>query len=301
MAHSSDIYQSAILKSSASVVLLKVTEQNNILDQGEDAYLVSQVNHSFETLTNLRSNTILDTQFISLFVEDQEKEIWQEKLTDCLLQNQSVNWTYLSRQWSRWLDIQIEKLTKNSENDHILAVYLYDVTSFYQQKCKLEELYKITDRYYSLPLGEFDYGDIAADARNLAEAKFCLVNIFDLENNKSTTESIAGLDQLSFLVRKAVEKRYVGHQWEIRDFAGGRLKQDKLIRMGTLHDIAQHHITSIAAGILIGVFDLGTVYSIALMKQSEPFGVLIFIMHPGQEIPDSSLLEIFARQISLFL
>ncbi len=146
------------------------------------------------------------------------------------------------------------------------------------------------------------YEKILSDLKTMVPDSIILVNSFDPQTGIVTVQSVAMNERRREELFRALGRDLVGAEFPIDEtgrsaFQTGRLQQGDL----SLFEIAFRSIPEPVCDQLEAVLEIGEKYAIGFVRRGEIIGNAAIFLDRGKSIPDTEMIEMYAREAAIAL
>jgi len=253
-------------------------------------YIFLDVNKSFENLTGLKKEVIINKRFVEDIAEKKEfAKKWIEKYKDVVIEEKIVEFEEFSEEFSKHYFIKAYSPEKG---------YFVTVFSNKTFEKKLQEISK----YFIENMGNhIDYDKIAEFAHTVSGADYTALNLFEKNGKEFTTIALTGLTEN---IKKAIDIlgiNIIGKRWGYDSVREEKTKGRELTTFNYLHNLTGKVIEKEAVKRLENIFDIGEVVVAKIRKEDKTLGDFTLIFKKGKTLRNKDLLKIFMSQLGLFI
>ena len=253
-------------------------------------YIFLDVNKSFENLTGLKKEVIINKRFVEDIAEKKEfAKKWIEKYKDVVIEEKIVEFEEFSEEFSKHYFIKAYSPEKG---------YFVTVFSNKTFEKKLQEISK----YFIENMGNhIDYDKIAEFAHTVSGADYTALNLFEKNGKEFTTIALTGLTEN---IKKAIDIlgiNIIGKRWGYDSVREEKTKGRELTTFNYLHNLTGKVIEKEAVKRLEKIFDIGEVVVAKIRKEDKTLGDFTLIFKKGKTLRNKDLLKIFMSQLGLFI
>ena len=253
-------------------------------------YIFLDVNKSFENLTGLKKEVIINKRFVEDIAEKKEfAKKWIEKYKDVVIEEKIVEFEEFSEEFSKHYFIKAYSPEKG---------YFVTVFSNKTFEKKLQEISK----YFIENMGNhIDYDKIAEFAHTVSGADYTALNLFEKNGQEFTTVALTGLTEN---IKKAISIlgiNIISNRWGYDSDREEKTKGRELTTFNYLHNLTGKVIEKEAVKRLENIFDIGEVVVAKIRKEDKTLGDFTLIFKKGKTLRNKDLLKIFMSQLGLFI
>jgi diguanylate cyclase (GGDEF)-like protein/PAS domain S-box-containing protein len=253
-------------------------------------YIFLDVNKSFENLTGLNKEEIINKRFVEDIAEKKEfARKWIEKYKDVVIEEKIVEFEEFSEEFSKHYFIKAYSPEKG---------YFVTVFSNKTFEKKLQEISK----YFIENMGNHvDYNKIAEFAHIVSGADYTALNLFEKNGKEFTTVALTGLTEN---IKKAIDIlgiNVIDKKWSYDSYREEKTKGRELTTFNNLNNLTGNVIEKKAVKRLEKIFDTGEVVVAKIRKEDKTLGDFTLIFKKGKTLRNKDLLKIFMSQLGLFI
>lgn len=181
-----------------------------------------------------------------------------------------------------------------------------DITEIVEDKKDLELLVALSEDLLHHSVSEVNYQFIADNIRKLSKAKVVSFNLYEEEGAYFTPVAISGLSSMVQKVSSMLGVKILGSRWARRGQMEELLKDKVTTCFPSLSELIpyvtlEHPVKINLIKILEHSYGIGTVAVIKIMRGNRNIGDFILLMPEGESLARVELLEIYTRQVGLFV
>ncbi len=281
------VYKEAIKNTECAFAYHKAVfdEQNKMVD-----YIFLDVNESFEKMTGLKKENILNKQFL--------KEVSQDK-------KNSKKWIGIYEEVvSKQTMIEFEEYSEEFRSHYYIRAYSTDkkhFTTLFLNKTSEKKVQDIA-KYYINNIGDnIDYNKISKLAYEISGGYFVALNLFDAEGRDFTTVAACGMPNSMNRALELLHFELVGKKWKHDPVREEKIKDKDITRFDKLSELTGNIISKKAVTQVEKIFNLGSVIVAKIDKEGKVIGDFTILFKKGQELKNKDLFMLFLSQTGLFV
>jgi len=253
-------------------------------------YVFVDVNASFENLTGLKREDIINKRFVKDVCSTEEYGMkWVNKYKDIVNSNKVLKFEDFSENFNKHYVIK----AYSPEKDHFVTVF---------QDKTFEKKMKDIVHYFIENIGNnVDYDKITEFAHNVTGASYTAFNLFEREGREFTTVSLLGV---SNHIKKAVNLLgfdVLDNKWNYDPIREEKIKENIITHFNSIQDLTGDVISKKVIKKLENLFNIGNVVVARVTKEGKSLGDFTLIFKKGEHLKNQNLLELYLFQLGLFI
>jgi len=152
-----------------------------------------------------------------------------------------------------------------------------------------------------LPLEEDIYSHIAKEISKLADNAIVSICSYNLDSNKVKVREIVGISKTIDKLRKLLNMKIMGNEFEINDVAIKKLSMAKLHKVDNGFSDMSTKFSKLQSKAVEKLFNMGDVYAMGFCRKNKLFGNFTIFLRKGQTLVKKDLIETFAKQATVAL
>lgn len=282
-----NIYAEAVQNSACAFAYHEAVfdDNNKMID-----YIFLDVNRSFEQMTGLCKERIVNKRFVQDIAQDKASALkWVEIYEKVLMDNQVTEFEEHSAEYDKYFYIRAYSPEKN----HFVTLF-NDRTS----EKKILEISK----YLLKGLGsQSDYEKIAQLAYNLSGARFVAFNLFREGGKDFTTVALCGVPEHLKKGLELLKFEVVGKVWPYDHRKEQRTRDGDITYFESLTDLSADAVPKQITRRIEKMFDLGKIVVAKIKKEEKVLGDFTFFLDKGSFLNNQDILMIYMSQLGLFI
>jgi len=255
-------------------------------------YEFLDINKAFEELTGLSRSNIENKRVTSVMPEIVRDEFdWIGFYGDIAINGGRKEFEQYSNHLKKWYKVQVH----SPEKFYFVTIFT-DITA----EMRIADISRnILD--CSGAGVDIDYQRISDDMCFISGARYISFNIFDDDGRDFTTVAISGVGGNIKKVTELFGFEITGRKWR-HDPARAEMIKDKTItRFKNLSELTRDVISPKIVFLLEKMFSVGDVFIVKIMKDELMLGDFTLVMTGKESLKNNLLVEIYARQVGIFL
>ena len=188
---------------------------------------------------------------------------------------------------------------RTSPSGKLIYAAARDVTERIQDQRGLEKLITLSEEL--LHISATDYQRIADNVRTLSKAKVVAFNLSEPDCSSFTTVAISGLNSMIKKASSMLGFELVGKKWP-RDLAREeKLREKVTTHFASLLELTGFVLPEYTINRLEAIYSTGAVTVVKILIGEKMIGDFTLIMPAGQTFASEAFVEIYTRQVGLFL
>ena len=253
-------------------------------------YIFLDVNKSFEEITGLKRENIINKRFVRDIIGDKDLGIRWAKIYEKVISEKSIlEFEEYSEENRKYFSVK----AFSPENNRFVSL-IADRTI----EKKLQEIV----RYFIDNIGDnIDHESITRFACDISGADYAAFNLFDKNGLDFTTVAVQGITNKFKKVSKFLGFDIVGKRWPYDPIKEEKTKGQEITVFESLHDLAGSKIPKEITLRLEKVFKIGIVAVAKIRKDGKDLGDFTLIFKMGDRFKNEELFLLYLSQLGLFL
>ncbi len=267
-------------------------DDNNPID-----YYYVEVNRAFEELLGLKREDIIGKRVTEIFHDITEDAFdWVGIYGRVALKQETVEFKQYFHQLDKWFLIH----ASSSHIGYFSTIFL-DITNEVLREERIKKLTSRTMKYFELNTApEDNYQMMAEDIREISNATFVMLNIYNNRDGRLVTEAVAGIEGQG-LIEKILDFEIVGKTWEVPEEALSLIKKKELINIKNISEASAFQIPFKSGRLIERLYRLQDFYAIGIYHKGYVMGYVIFGVEKDTVLIDKDIIEIFINMIGMAL
>jgi len=281
------VYKEAIKNTECAFAYHKAVfdEQNKMVD-----YVFLDVNESFEKMTGLKKENVLNRHFL--------KEVAQDK-------KNAQKWIDIyEKVVSKQTMIEFEEYSEELRSHYYVRAYSTDKKHFstlFSNKTFENKVQDIAKYYINNKGEDIDYNKISKLAYEISGADFVALNLFDKDGRNFTTAAVWGMPNSLNHILEILHLELVGKTWEYDPVREKKIKDRDITRFDSLSELTGKVIPQKVVTQIEKIFNFGSVMVAKIDKEGKVIGDFTIIFKKGHELKNKDLFLLFLSQTGLFI
>lgn len=178
-----------------------------------------------------------------------------------------------------------------AQND-IMCIWIEDITA---EKIIIDISQKIIDS------NTIDYHELAESARRIADAKYCLMNIFSKDEEYFKTVAAAGKRRDLSIATKILGINPEKKVWKSDCHFLNKLRLSHISQFKRVSDFMGDSIPNKLLNTLMSALNIGNFYLCRIQKDNKFVGVFTLVAQKGKSIKNKNKLITYSQQVGLYL
>lgn len=260
-------------------------DNNKMID-----YVFLEVNQSFENLTGLKKEEIINKRFIRDVAQDKDHaQKWIDIYEKVVQEGNTIEFEEYSKELRRYYSIK----AYSSENNRFVTLFMNQTYEKKMQKIAM---------YFMENIGNhIDYDKITEFARDLSGAEYAAFNLFDKDGQSFKTVSICGI---SNNIKKGLDILgidLVGKKWALDPIREDKIEDSDITQFGALSDLVGDVIPELTITHLEKTFRIGKAVVAKIKKDDRILGDFILLFKEGDKFKNRDLFRLYLSQLGLYI
>ena len=285
-----------------------------------------QSNSALMAISRLEDGTFLDVNAVFLkTLGFTREEVIGRKSTELRLfadPDQRNRVTEAMKQNGRVKDIEVNVWTKDGSlrngvfsadiiyigKDQCLLSVMMDITerkqaedALHEKENLLKQMASFTEELLKTGIDQVSYQQILENLLYLSKAKYGALTLLQESTGKFTTVAVAGLQDGLKNIAKMLRFELVGKEWPEYSTENEKLKGKVVARFSSMSKLSGRVIPEIISRPIEKLFNLGQVTVTKVIVNHQMIGDFTLIMPAGKHFENDYLVEIYSRQIDIFM
>ncbi len=165
----------------------------------------------------------------------------------------------------------------------------------------LEQMIIFTEELLKTGSDQVTYPKILENLIFLSKAKYGVLTLLDESTGKYTTVAVAGMKDNLKKVSKIMGFELVGKEWNNYSTENEKLKGQIVSHFSSMSELTGSVVPEIIVKTIAKLIDMGEVAVIKVIAKNQVIGDFTLIMSTGKRFENDALIEIYSRQIDMFI
>ncbi len=253
-------------------------------------YEFIEVNAAFEAITGLKASDIIGRSVCEILPGIRNDAFdWIGFYGEVALNNSNKEFEQYSQPLKRWY-----KVNALSPEKYYFVTYFVDITS---QKILTES----AQQFFQNSEAGINYQKLCDNLLQISGAKAISFNLFESNGLDFTAVAVSGLNKHISKAASLLGFEITGKKWPHDPVRAEKIKDHFITRFPRLHDLTGDVLPGKIINSLELLFGIGEVYVVKIQKDEIMLGDFTIIMSAGNKLQNSTLIEMFAKQVGLML
>ncbi len=282
-----DIYLEAIMNSDSAFAYHKAVfdDNNKMID-----YIFLDVNKSFEKLTGLRKEDIINRRFVKDIALNKEyAQVCVDIYKKVIIDKEMIEFEDYSKEYKKHFKI------KAYYSDKDCFATLFTNKTFEK---RIQEIAK----YFSENMGEdVDYEKIVQLTHEITGAEVTAFNLFDEDSKDFTTVSIFADSKVIKNGVSLLNQKIIGRKWAHDPLREALIADQEITYFVSIDQLTKDVLPKEIVKQLIKVFKLGEVVVAKIEKDGKVLGDFTLLFKKNEKLQNKDLLKMYLSQLGLFI
>jgi PAS domain S-box-containing protein len=195
------------------------------------------------------------------------------------------------------------------QEKHLLFSIIHDITERERKKETIrvedEDLLKqmvgFTEELLKTGTEQVSYQKILENLLYISKAKYGILTLLNTSTGKFTTVAIAGLADSVKKLSKILGFEPVGKEWNEYSIENEKLKDKLVARFSSLSELSRRAIPETISRPIEKLLNMGEVAVTKVIVNNQMIGDFTLIMPAGKRFENDTLVNIYSRQIDMFM
>lgn len=255
-------------------------------------YEFLEVNSSYEKLTGLKKEAIVNKKVTDVFPEIKSGEFdWVAFYGEIALNDDSKEIVEFFKPLKSWLRVNVHSPKQGYFITQIREVELEELSTYSIEK----------DHSLKADREKLDFQLLTERLKDISGAEYAVLNIYDWQEQIFVTKAIAGDKEKIEEGLSLLGIDPFNWKWSAAEFGHFLEKDELIISYKCLNDIVQDVIPEPIILKLQQLFNLKKSYLLKINQGDRLLGYFILIMTEDKELENRSLLRIYSKQLALLI
>lgn len=253
-------------------------------------YTFIEVNRSFELMTGLKKENIINKRYLRDVAIDKTKSQKWVDIYSQVMKNQQK--------------IEFEEYAKDLRSHYLVRAYPTDeshfVTIFFNKNFQknMEEIaeYLISNMGHSI-----DYDKITAFAHEVSGADYTIFNLFDEDGKRFTSLASCGINDDTNKILKNINLDIVGHTWEQDVNRDNLIKDQHITHFNDISVLTNKVLPKTLIKSLVKMFKIEDTVVAKITKEKRMLGDFTLLFTKGNKLKNIDLFRLYLLQLGLFI
>jgi diguanylate cyclase (GGDEF)-like protein/PAS domain S-box-containing protein len=280
-------YYEAVHKNSCAFAYHEAVfdENNRMID-----YIFLDVNQSFEELTGLKKEDILNKRYVQDVAQDKDQAMkWVHLYEKVVTEQSTVDFQEYSTEFSRYYSV----IAYSSEKSRFVTIF--------QNKTIELKMQEIAQYFINNIGNQINYDQITKFAYEISGADYAAFNLFHENGRDFSTISLCGVSNQLKKICEMLDFQIIGKTWAYDPEREKRTKDKDITVFETLHDLTGKVLPKTVIIQLENIFKLGITVIAKITREGRVLGDFTLFFKKGQQLKNQNLLLLYISQLSLFM
>ncbi len=281
------MYQTAIQRNPCAFAYHEAVfdENHRMID-----YIFLDVNHSFEELTGLKKEDILNKQYVRDIALDKEQaREWVRLYEKVVTEQIPQEFQEFSTEFNRYFFVR----AYSSEKNHFVTIFNNKTIEL-----KMQEI----AQYFINNIGnQIDYDQITKFAYEISGADYAAFNLFHDNGRDFTTISFCGVSDQLKKIYQLLDMHFIGKTWSYDPVREEKTKNQDITSFETLQDLTGNVLSKSIIVQIEKIFNLGITVIAKITREGKVLGDFTLFFKKGKKLINQNLLLLYISQLSLFM
>ncbi len=260
-------------------------------------YIFLDVNPSFEKMTGLKKEDILNQPITTVFLDfNQSSFNWLRVYGEVATTQKTISF----QQYSEVLDKTYD-ITAFSDQVGYFATVFTEITDTVNEKDAFKVILEVFENVINKPSLTIDYHEITSAVYNIADAAFAALNIYNNERTGFETMAIVGDQSIISHVESMMNMTLIGHQWAFDYVKYDRLALSQHAHYNRMHDLIGDTIEHKIIDEIETLTQCGEVHVFNIIDDAAILGDFTIFMTKGKSLKNHDYIKMFCDIIGEYL